>query len=107
MRGTLPAVEILGAAVGALAVWSIVRLVNRRKKLGRKLRIALTVAILMAYPLSVGPLVWLNEAGHLSVTVARIVFPPYAPIFWLRTRGPEPLKTALDWYINSWTGMAS
>ena len=36
MKPGYPALEILGIALAAFAVWFAVRLVNRRKKLGKK-----------------------------------------------------------------------
>jgi hypothetical protein len=61
----------------------------------------------LAYPLGVGPLVWLNESGYLTNRVSGLIFPVFKPVFQLRDRLPEWPRSVFDWYLNFWKGIAS
>jgi hypothetical protein len=58
----------------------------------------LSVALLLlplAYVLSLGPAVWLNDRGYLPDWVGVV----YGPIDWLYITFP-PAKTFFDWYLE-------
>jgi len=39
--------------------------------------------------------------------MSRVTFPLYKPIYFFRDRAPGSLKSALDWYLDFWKGIAS
>jgi hypothetical protein len=60
------------------------------------------VAVLVAYPLSIGPACgvlnrtgWPEWARHSYWLV-------YAPILWIYENGPEPIHDAIAWYCHVW-----
>ena len=66
----------LGMAFAAFAVWLAVRIVNRQERWAKWTALAL-VAIVLGYPLSFGPAVWIADRGWVSLdSVAR----RYSPI---------------------------
>lgn len=69
--------------------------------------LAISAALILAYLLGVGPLVWLNESGYLTVSVSRWIFPIFKPVFQLRDRLPGWPKSAFDRYLDFWKGIAS
>jgi hypothetical protein len=59
------------------------------------------VAVLVGYPLSVGPLQWLDERGMLSDSWDKPTKVFYAPLDWL-VRNSEAARAALSWYVGLW-----
>ena len=65
------------------------------------------VAVLVGYPLSIGPACWLENrliahdiiAGEMVYGATADIF---APVLWARDRGPRPLKAAYWWYLGLW-----
>ena len=61
------------------------------------------VAVLVLYPLSVGPVFRLlvrsevDFKHHWACIAYRIV---YAPIHWIYNNSPEEIHSALDWYCG-------
>lgn len=76
------------------------------KKHRLRFLLAMIAGLAMAYVLGVGPLVWLNESGYLTVPAARRIFPVFSPVFQLRDQLPELPRSAFDWYLNFWKGIA-
>jgi hypothetical protein len=64
--------------------------------------VALAVATLLGtvYVLSVGPVAWLDENGHLSDAAADWIVDVYRPVFWLEDH--TLLKSPLSWYGDRW-----
>ena len=95
MRIVLPA---MGVAVAAFAVWLTVRLVNRRKRLGRRTWITVAaVAVLVGYPLSFGPACWITSRANLSQNLVNVA---YQPILWGFDHGPDWLRCRIHDYAD-------
>jgi len=55
------------------------------------------------YVLSIGPIVWLQKNGYLSInSYIAILGTVYLPVLWLY--GSKPLGRVLDWYLSLWVG---
>lgn len=61
---------------------------------------ALAVLVLLGYPLSYGPGVWLPWRYRDQPWVGRVVRELYRPMDLLATRGPEGVRNALRWYTD-------
>jgi hypothetical protein len=55
------------------------------------------VLLIVLYPLSVGPAMWLVTSPALDKTVSTI----YAPIFWLVGRS-DWAASVVEWYLHFW-----
>src|SRR5690349_8338329 len=75
--------SLLGVALAAYAIWLSVRIVNVRDRRAIR-RAILLVLVFIAYPLSMGPLLWLGNHGFLPRAIAPAInvvfFPAYATI---------------------------
>ena len=60
------------------------------------------VLLLVVYPLSIGPLVWLVRHDYLSKQSS--IFYAYMPLGWLEDQWP-PFERALNWYAGLWGGV--
>jgi hypothetical protein len=90
---------ILGIAFAAACVWLAVRLVNRREKPGVGLWAAVVViAVLVGYPLSIGPACWVKD--RYSPESKFMLGDAYRPIIWTADRCPEFVKAGLRWYLS-------
>ena len=103
MSAVVPA---LGTAFAATAVWLTVRIVNRKNKPGWRFWTTVTLlTLLTAYPLSIGPFIWLAYHNYLPLdnecihSIARL----YAPIA-MAARQSTTVSSALDRYAKSWIG---
>jgi hypothetical protein len=88
----------LGTAFAGFCIWLAVRIYNRRERWARWTAIA--VAAVMLYPISVGPVLWLDLHGVTPVWCRDI--PLYQPVQWLRENGPEPIRDAINQYLAFW-----
>ena len=61
------------------------------------------VVVLVAYPLSFGPACWILTHVELWPDTRNAIEAPYAPLFRIRTGGPEWVRPPLDWYVSFWT----
>jgi hypothetical protein len=66
--------------------------------------VALALVLVVFYPLSVGPMVWLVDHGHLGeidgvVVTSLAVF--YMPLEQLHSK-TEVGRVVLDWYLEWW-----
>lgn len=52
------------------------------------------------YVLSIGPAIWLAEAGYLQGTVIEVLEVVYAPLVWLAN--DTPLGGPIEWYVDLW-----
>lgn len=57
--------------------------------------------MLVAYPLSVGPVVWLYEKGYMSDSLAETVSMAYLPVTLAAESSPAA-EYALNWYLEWW-----
>lgn len=92
--------SIFGVAFAALCVWLGVRIYNRRERWAKW---TLAGVLLLAYPLSLFPLEWLETRNLLpdldGIRRARTIY--RAPVEWLADNGPEWCDAALDWLDTS------
>src|SRR5579872_4184826 len=81
-----------GVAFAAFCIWLGVRIVNRRERWAKRTAVAVLVIVVMIYPLSVGPVVWLDSRGAIPAGAISSLETIYAPSNgWPTTR---PLKSA-------------
>ena len=57
------------------------------------------VLLMVVYPLSVGPLVWLTDRDYLSDD--SVILYAYIPLGWLMDHW-RPFEDAINWYANMW-----
>ncbi len=86
------------AALAAFCVWLGVRIVNRREKWAK--RTAVVLALVLVYPMSMGPILWLDLHGLTPAWCQDI--PLYAPFQWMRENWPGPVRDAINWYLAFW-----
>ena len=58
------------------------------------------VVVLVAYPMSVGPICWLEARGYFSPEAWEIVWGFYAPLRWFCTVTPDAVSDCLDWWAG-------
>lgn len=62
----------------------------------------IVLSLLVAYPLSIGPVGWLIiRAGSPPFTRPTFEF-IYGPLIWLQDHGPAPISSLLTWYFGLW-----
>jgi len=62
-----------------------------------------SVAVLVAYPLSMGPMLWLSTHGYLSDGARQVLSRLYEPL-WVVAGYTPFLKQFLHWYVRFWDG---
>src|SRR5262245_14362028 len=73
------------------------------QKRRRKFWIAVVVvAVLLGYPLSMGPAAWLVWQDWTPEWSDRAYRGLYFPILHLARVGPKPVYNVLDWYVGLW-----
>jgi hypothetical protein len=85
--------------LAATAVWIVMRLINSRKKPGRRFWIVLALVVVVGYPLSYGPALWIQ--GAAPGWIAYYIGDLYQPLCWL-VGTTEMSKYLCDWYIRLW-----
>jgi len=90
-------VSILGIVLGTAVVWMVVRIANRRRKLGRVYwkTAAAAASVLVLYSLSFGPAYWWQHSSG-----SRIVSVVYAPLVEATGYSPKFVWRALHWYAG-------
>ena len=73
------ALMIFGVAFAAFCVWLVVRIVNRRERWAKWTAVGLAV-ILVAYPMSLGPMTGLVSRGLVSRQTTRVVQNVFTPL---------------------------
>jgi hypothetical protein len=69
------------AALGVFYFWLIIRVINRRERWAKRTAAALTlVALVLGYPASIGPAVWLASRGYISSASWENASQVYAPV---------------------------
>jgi hypothetical protein len=89
------AVWVTGVTFAAFCVWLAVRIVNRRERWAMWMAVAGTCVF--AYPLSAGPLFWINEHW---LGESQAVYAIYQPLIWVAEHGPEWFATLLLTYLS-------
>ena len=92
------ALAIIGFAFAALCIWLTVRIVSRRERWAKWTAVALAV-VLVGYPLSFGPALWLVSNGNITLKEVRRV---YRPIVMIRWHSPAWMTIAIDGYAKLW-----
>jgi hypothetical protein len=101
--GMAAAMSIFGIAFAAFCVWLTVRIANRRERWVKRTAATLMVVLVVGYPLSIGPFVWLCANEYLSDASADLVARSiYGPVTWLYEQGPQSIHDVLDWYVSLW-----
>jgi hypothetical protein len=96
------AIAIFGITFAAFCVWLTVRIVNRRERWAKRTAWGLLIAMAPSYIICPGPLLWLHGHGLLPAWMFAMAQRLYWPLDWLYLNGPQPIRTALDWYRQIW-----
>ncbi len=88
-------VPLFGLAFTAFCIWLAVRIVNRREQWTKRAAVVVLAIMLVAYPLSFGPVCW----GY-TLDFAFPLDEVYQPILWCWKLGPIPVSDAIEWYAN-------
>ena len=62
------------------------------------------VAVVVGYPLSVGPVALLEKHKLIPQWLDAAENQFYAPMEWVFLEGPQPMRDALKWYLALWAG---
>jgi hypothetical protein len=91
-------------AVGytAFCVWLTVGIINRRERWAKWTLIAVLVAAVVGYPLSIGPVLALHARGFFSYQTVEALVKFYGPLQWVYENGPDSIRDAIVWYANLW-----
>jgi hypothetical protein len=89
---------VLGLAVAAIGIWLSVRIINRRERWA--IWTAVVMIALLAYPMSVGPVLWMDFHGLTPAWTQDV--PIYWPVQWMREHGPRPIREAINRYLAFW-----
>ena len=95
------ALSIFGVVFAAFCVWLTVRIVNRRERWARWTAAGL-VALSATYLLSYGIAVRCDRRQLLPSWVRPAGERIYAPIYWLQSEGPKPVRSAVAAYSRAW-----
>lgn len=93
-------VAILSGTVGAIVIWLMVRLINRKSKVSRACITWALLTLLVCYPAAIGPLQWLvwnTEIPWLGETVQVM----YWPVFMICQKS-ELARRMVESYIGLW-----
>jgi hypothetical protein len=66
--------------------------------------VVVVVALVLAYPLSLGPAIWLYHHKFVPNWARMPIQVVYSPLEWLAHRGPGPVRDSLNWYVELWIG---
>ena len=80
--------------LAALAIWLLVRVINRRRRISATFWAVGVLAMIVAYPLSFGPACWVNERTDANTGLISAAF---YPIIRLANRSSRVSAMAL-WY---------
>ena len=58
--------------------------------------------LLVVYPLSLGPLLWLHNKGVITPAVAECIGAFYLPLAFACETVPMPIGIAIEWYLALW-----
>lgn len=56
--------------------------------------------LVVVYPLSLGPLLWLHKKGVITPTMGEYIGPFYLPLSYVCESVPMPIGNAVDWYLD-------
>jgi ABC-type Fe3+ transport system permease subunit len=108
MTVLLPA---LAVAFATFCVWLTVRIVNRRERWAQWTLAA--IIFVTAYPMSLGPVCWMDQKGWLSDGAKMVLAAAYAPLTFVSSIGGTSLEQAdgpfgkVLWrYVGIWRRLA-
>jgi len=55
------------------------------------------VAVLVAYPLSIGPACWVADHSWIGKEIVAMI---YTPAIWCSANGPAPIAAAVNWWAH-------
>lgn len=77
-----------------------------RRPIWQKSLLLALLVVLVIYPLSIGPFIWLDDNGYVPASAHRwTVRGVYRPVMYLWQQGPEVCRSFFDWYVWQWSGM--
>jgi hypothetical protein len=94
-------VPALVVAVAAFCIWLTVRIVNRRERWA-KWTLAGVVGVPLLYVASVGPAAWVVNQPWRSARLLWALVAIYYPLDRIDRISPQPIRDALDWYVDLW-----
>lgn len=96
-------IGVLGLPVGALILWSVVGILNRRVRFRKKPTVtAALLGIPVLYVLLTGPLSLLSRRGDLPQGSGPILSRAYLPFRYCYNHSPRVLQTTFWFYQSSW-----
>lgn len=101
MSGMALALAIFGVTFAFLCVWLTVRIVNRRER-WTKWTATAAVVLPVLYVASVGPAAWVAQQPWRSGGLYWALVAIYHPLDQIDSISPQPIRDALDWYVNLW-----
>jgi hypothetical protein len=63
--------------------------------------VVVLAVLMVAYPLSVGPVQWLDDRGQLPSWADKPIAVVYAPLDWI-IQHSDAARMAAEWYIGLW-----
>ena len=67
--------------------------------------IVVVVVVLVVYPLSFGPTLWVVNQKWCPARLIDVWVWFYRPIGWLQNYGPQPIRDIIVWYCGCWVPM--
>jgi len=64
--------------------------------------VVVVVAMMLAYPLSLGPAIWLYQHNFVPGWARTAIPYIYSPLEWLAHHGPGPVRDFFNWYVELW-----
>ncbi len=76
----------------------------KEKRKPRLWLVCLTAAfiLLVIYPMSAGPFVWLHRNGIIPAAAVEYLEVVYLPLGFLCESVPVPIASAFEWYLALW-----
>jgi hypothetical protein len=98
----LSVLGVLGLAFAAFCVWLGVRIADRRERWAKRTAVALAFAVLVLYPLSMGPVAWVYSALDWPDWMWTGIRVTYQPIIRAEQRGPDWIGETMVSYRSWW-----
>lgn len=96
----------LAVVFAAICVWLTVRIVNRRKRPGWRFWCSVTVIAAVAYPLSIGPMLYFHTISRPSPWMSTTFGVVYWPLETFIKYSPESVSSLHDRYCYWWIDLA-
>jgi hypothetical protein len=93
--------SIFGVSFAAFCIWLVVRIVNRRERWA-KWTLAVVAVAPVIYLLTYGVAVRYDRRQLLPAWTRPVGERAFAPIYWLLSNGPMPVRSSLAAYSRLW-----